>query len=209
MGENIDDSFIRLTKDLYKGINFEDEAQKLEEVLDKAKKERDVQQYIKANKSWFIPASLFWCYDFGHQLAYIAPEQKLGKEYQVDYTLLGRNSSGWHLVFIEFEDVNVDFKLKNANTVTQQVRKGLTQIYDWKRWIEDNKQYYLRGTGILSLCENIPNWGINYCLVVSRRNRMDGLSNELRGRLEEEHRALKIVSYDRLVDNTKKLVNGF
>ena len=35
-----------------------------------------------------------------------------------------------NFVFVEFEDVNVDYRLKTANSETDKVRKGLNQIRD-------------------------------------------------------------------------------
>ena len=190
-------------------IDFGYESKMLLKVLDNAQKENDIQKYIKDNKKWFIPASIFEDYDFGHHEAYIVPEQALGSEYRVDYMLLGKNSLGYHFVFVEFEDVNVDFKLKTSNSESEPVRKGLTQIRDWQRWIDKNKGYFGDSCGIPEIVNSIQTWGFNYCLVVSRRNRMDDDANSLRESLMHNYCSLKIVSYDRLVDNVKRLVNGF
>ncbi len=127
----------------------------------------------------------------------------------MDYMLLGRNSVGYHIVFVEFESVNVEYRNTSDNSETQYVRKGLTQINDWKRWIDNNRSFFLENTGLRDIAGNIPSWGIKYCLVVSRRSKMDSLANEMRGQREWEAKDLKIVSYDRLVDNTRALVNGF
>ena len=40
------------------------------------------------------------------------PEQKLGTDYIVDYMLIGKNSDGYSIVLVEFEDANTDFILK-------------------------------------------------------------------------------------------------
>lgn len=129
-------------------INFEQESELLLAALDNATKENDIQKYIKENKKWFIPASIFEDYDFGHHEAYIIPEQALGSEYRVDYMLLGRNSIGYHIVLVEFEDVNVPFKLRTSNTESKAVRNGLTQIRDWQYWIDSNKEYFFRSCGL-------------------------------------------------------------
>ena len=63
--------------------------------------------------------------------------------------------------------------------------------------------------GLSNISRNIPTWGINYCLVVGRRSRMDDISNQMRGQSQYEMPALKIMTYDRLVDNVRKLGNGF
>ena len=203
------ENFIEFKYGWYRGIDFDKEAELLRIELDNAKKENDIQRYIKDNKKWFIPASLFEEYDFGHHEAFIAPEQMLGSEYRVDYMLLGRNSIGHHIILIEFENVNVDYKLKTSNTESEFVRKGLTQIRDWRRWMDDNRLYFMRSCGLADISRNIPSWGINYCLVVGRRSRMDDVANQMRGQSQHDAPGLRIVSYDRLVDNVKRLSNGF
>lgn len=177
--------------------------------LEIAKKENVIQRYIKNNEKWFIPASIFEDYDFGHHEAYLVSEQALGTEYRVDYMLLWRNSIGYHIILVEFEDVNVDYKLKTSNIESESVRKGLAQIKDWKRWIDSNRDYFMRSCGLVDVSRNIPSWGIHYCLVVGRRSRMDDMANQMRRQSRYEMPGLHIVTHDRLVDNVKLLCNGF
>lgn len=209
MDYTLPDSFIEFELGWYKKYDFEYEANQLAKILYVSKKENDIQRYIKENKKWFIPASIFESYDFGHHEAFIVPEQALGAEYRVDYMLLGRNSIGHQIVLIEFEDVNVDYKIKSANIESDSVRKGIAQIKDWKRWIDSNREYFMNSCGLSNISRNIPTWGINYCLVVGRRSRMDAISNQMRGQSQYEMPALKIMTYDRLVDNVRMLGNGF
>ena len=96
----------------------------------------EIQQYIKQNKKWFIPGSIFVDYNFGHHDAYLFPEQELGNEFAVDYMLIGKSSDGYSVVLIEFEKANTEYLLQTRNTESESVRKGLTQIQDWKRWIK-------------------------------------------------------------------------
>ena len=209
MDYTLPDNFIEFELGWYRKYDFEYEADQLAKVLDVSKKENDIQRYIKENKKWFIPAAIFESYDFGHHEAFIAPEQALGAEYRVDYMLLGRNSIGHQIVLIEFEDVNVDYKIKSANIESNSVRKGIAQIKDWKRWIDSNREYFMNSCGLSNISRNLPTWGINYCLVVGRRSRMDDISNQMRGQSQYEMSALKIMTYDRLVDNVRRLGNGF
>lgn len=190
-------------------IDFDYEAQQLQIALDASKKENDIQQYIKNKQKWFIPGSLLRDYDFGHHDAYLVSEQALGAEYRADYMLLGSNSIGHHIVLVEFEDVNTEYKLTSENTEALSVQKGLTQIRDWKRWIDNNRDYFLDSCGLSDLRRGIPSCGFNYCLVVSRRTFMNDIANQMRGQMQAEMPRLHIVTYDRLVDNTKKLTNGF
>lgn len=112
-------------------------------------------------------------------------------------------------MLIEFENVNVDYKVRTSNMESESVRKGIVQIKDWKRWMDDNRKYFMESCGLTNISGNIPIWGIHYCLVVSRRDRMDNIANQMRGQTQYETPALHIVTYDRLVDNVKKLSNGF
>lgn len=209
MDYNLPDKFIEFKPRWYKGIDFDREASDLLDVLNHCNKENDIQKYIKDNKKWFIPASIFENYDFGHHEAYIRPEQSLGAEYRADYMLIGRNSIGHHIVLIEFEDVNVDYRLSQSSQESAAVRQGLSQIRDWKRWMDDNRSYFMQSSGLKNISRNIPTWGIYYCLVVSRRSRLDEEANRMRGQSQHETPGLKIITYDRLVNNVRLLYNGF
>lgn len=205
---NLPHNFKVLSKDLCKKIDFDMEAQLLKTELDRATKENDIQSYIKRNEKWFIPLSILKDYDFGHHFACVVPEYSLGAEYKMDYLLIGKNSLGYHYIFVEFEDVNVEFKLKTSNTESYEVRKGIAQIRDWKMWIDRHKEYFEKSEGISEFDRNIPKWAFNYCLVVGRRGKMDDASNLLRGQIQSENLDLKIITYDRLIDNVGLMSNG-
>lgn len=191
----------------YHLLDCKEEAKELLDIINSSKKESDVQNYIKSNQKWFIPLSIMKAYDFGHHFSCVVPEYQLGAEYRLDYLLIGKNSLGYQFVFVEFEDVNVEYRLKTTNSETDKVRKGLNQIRDWKRWIEQNRGYFLSADGIKEIANDVPPWGFRYCLVVSRRDRMDKMSNQLRGELQRES-GVTIMSYDRLVDYVALLHNG-
>lgn len=189
----------------FRDLNFDEEAVEFSNILSKSMSEQDFQRYIKENKKWFIPGSIFLDYNFGHHDAYLFPEQKLGTDYIADYMLLGKNSDGYSIVLVEFEDANTDFILKSSNTEAESVRKGITQIRDWKRWMDSNKDFFMKNCGLYSYGIDIPTSRIYYYLVVSRREYMDERATELRSQLIYEMQNLKIVSFDRLVDNVRKL----
>lgn len=58
--------------------------------------------------------------------------------------LIDENSDGYSIVLVEFEDDNTDFILKSSNTEAESVRKGITQIRDWKRWMDSNKDFPIK-----------------------------------------------------------------
>jgi Domain of unknown function (DUF4263) len=190
-------------------LNLEVESICFKNILDKAENENQIQKYIKNNRKWFIPASIYKEYNFGHHGAYLFPELSLGSEYVVDYALLGRSSDGYSIVLVEFEKANVPFILSSSNAEHESVRKGVTQIRDWKRWLDYNREYFLRSSGFSERGIDIPTSRIYYCLVVSRRNHMDSRAADLRSQICYEMNNIKIISFDRLVDNISKLGDGY
>ena len=209
MDHSIPNNFYTFEPNWYRDIDFNQEADAFLHILDQSKKENDIQRYIKNNQKWFIPASIFKEYNFGHHEAYLIPEQPLGEKYRVDYMLLGKNSIGYQIILVEFENANIDYKIKTTNIETDSVRKGLAQLNDWEQWLDDNRDYFLKSCGLTKICDNIPSWGIFYCLVVGRRCRMDDEANRMRGQYQYKIPNCRIMTYDRLVENIRKLWNGF
>lgn len=192
-----------------KRLNLLDESEKYKYALYSATNENQIQTYIKSNRKWFIPGSIFKDYNFGHHDAYLFPELKLGAEYIVDYALLGKSSDGYSLVLIEFENPDTPFAISTSNTESDSVRKGITQIRDWKRWIDNNRDYFFQSIGLKDRSIDIPVSRIFYCLVVSRRDYMDKKATDLRSQLCFEMNNTKIISFDRLEENICKLDRGY
>lgn len=190
-------------------LDLEKESSEFQKIIYSAKNENEIQSYIKSNRKWFIPASLYKEYNFAHHGAYLFPELSFGAEYISDYCLLGRSSDGFSIVLVEFEKANVPFMIKTQNSESESVRKGIIQIRDWKRWLDDNRDYFIRSMGLEAKGIKIPTSRIYYCLVVSRRDLMDQCASDLRSQLNCEMQNFKIVSYDRLVDNILAISNGY
>ena len=132
----------------YKELDFEKESKDFDLIISNAKNEVDVQRYIKSNKKWFIPGSIFLDYNFGHKETYLFSEQKLGNDYVIDYMLIGKESGGYSLILVEFETPNTEYLISTANMESESVRRGLTQLQDWKRWIDSNREYFIRNIGL-------------------------------------------------------------
>ncbi|MDO4293850.1 MAG: DUF4263 domain-containing protein [Eubacteriales bacterium] len=189
----------------YKDLNFELEADEFRKKIYAAKNELEIQRYIKSENKWFIPGSVFLDYNFGHHETYLFPEQKLGNEYVVDYMLVGKNSDGYHIVLVELEKANTEYLIATANTESESVRKGLTQIQDWKRWIDSNRDYFLKNIGFFDHKINIPVYRIHYYLIVGLRERMNQTALDVRSQSIYEKINTKIVTYDRVADNIRRL----
>lgn len=189
----------------YKKLDFDEEADKYHQVIYESENEQQIQQYIKSNRKWYIPGSIFLDYNFGHHDAYLFPEQKLGNEYAVDYMLIGKSSDGYSVILVEFEKANTPYCRSTDNMETESVRKGLTQIKDWQRWMNQFRDYFLKNMGLVQMGIDIPIYRIFYYLVVSRRDFMDEKALEIRSQAMFDLHNVKIVTFDRLEDNIRKL----
>lgn len=185
------------------------ESEAFKKELDKSKTENDIQSYIKLNKKWFIPASIIKEYNFGHKENYLFPEMQLGSSYKVDYAMCGRNSDGYHLLLIEFENANTPFVNKNGNCESESVNSGFGQIKNWKNWMDENRQAFLNEHRFTEEGISIPISRIQYCLVVSRRSYMDDLARGRKNRLIYEVNNLNIINYDRICDYVAQLGDGY
>lgn len=189
----------------YKKLNFDEEADRYHDIIYKSKNEQEIQQYIKLNQKWFIPGSILLDYNFGHHDAYLFPEQKLGNEFIADYMLLGENSDGYSIVFVEFEKADTPYCRSTANIESESVKEGLAQIKDWQRWIFKNQDYLMRNIGLAEKGIDIPIFRIFYYLVVSRRDYMDNIAHDVRSQAMYDMHNVKIVTFDRLEENVRKL----
>lgn len=184
------------------------EAEKYIVELNKAKKEKDIQDYIRINKKWFIPASILKEYNFGHKENYLFPEMMLGMTYKVDYVICGRNSDGYHLLLIEFESPSSNFLRSDGNRETDSVNSGLGQIKNWKIWMDENRISFLNEHGFTEKGINIPINRINYCLVVGRRT-MSSKERDRKNQLIYDTSNLNIINYDRIADYISQLSDGY
>jgi hypothetical protein len=193
----------------FKRLNLPQEAESYKSLLYGNGQECAIQNYIKCGRKWFLPGSILKDYNFGHHDAYLFPEMMLGKDYKVDYALLGKNSDGYSMVLVEFEKADTKFLLDSSNETSKSVRSGITQINDWKRWIDSSRTYFLESFGLRDRGVNIPITRFHYCLVVSRRDFMDERALEVRSQLNYEMQNTKIITFDRLSDNIRNLERNF
>lgn len=186
-----------------------EEARLLRNVIRNAKKESNIQNYIKNNKKWFIPASILKEYYFGHKENYLFPEMKLGSSMQVDYAIIGRNSDGFSLILVELESPDTSLVLNDGYKLSKSASAGMGQISRWKEWMDDHRLSFLKEHGFVDKGINIPNTRIHYCLVISKRSKMKEMDRERKSRIISESTNLNIINYDRLCDYVSQITEGF
>ncbi len=100
--------------------------------------EREILNFIRDRRAYHLIGSIQKKnYNFGHHGTFIFPELQLGTSHQVDYLMLGKNSDGFHFVFVELESPYGNISIGDGDE-GEVIRKGLNQVDDWDRWLEEN-----------------------------------------------------------------------
>lgn len=172
--------------------------------------EREILNHIKKNRHWEIIGSIFSSYNFGHHSAFIFPEFRLGTEFVVDYLLVGKNSGGHYLVFVELESPYGAVTQKTGK-LGHVIRKGVSQVDDWKFWLEQNysqigqtlKKYKTLDTVMPEELFKYDSSRMNYCVVAGRRQHYNE-QTYLERRLLKENQKTLLLHYDNLIDRTRR-----
>ncbi len=124
--------------------------------------ERDILNFIRDERAYFIVASLLKKYDFGHHGRYFFREFQLGTSCKADFLIIGKGSGGYRLIFVEVENIYGRVTDKNGD-LGEIFRKGLNQIDDWKTWLDSNygslREIFYKSKGKY---ENLPKELIDY-----------------------------------------------
>ncbi len=180
---------------------------------DISKNERDIQKFIKDNRAWFIIASILKNnYPFGNHAIFIFPEFQLPPDYKVDYLLVGKNSDGYHFVFVELEAPYGRITCNNGS-YGNSLRKGITQIDNWECWIEQNfSSLKLVFQGLTNKDIVLPNefrdfdkTRVHYLVIAGRRTDFNERTYRKK-RLDLEQRKLLIIHYDNLIDFAREYI---
>ncbi|MGK7380028.1 Shedu anti-phage system protein SduA domain-containing protein [Planococcus sp. 1R117A] len=179
---------------------------------EKDSNERTILNFIKENKAYFIIGSILKRgYSFGHHDAYIFPEFQLGNSFQVDYLLVGKNSDGFHFVFVELEHPNGNATIKNGH-LGDAFRKGLNQVADWEVWLEN---YYssLRESFQKKLNPNkqLPpefyNFDptrLHYVVVAGKREDFNEMTRKIRRKKQADR--ILLLHYENLIDSAEYII---
>lgn len=173
-------------------------------ITDKLSTESTILDFIKDNEAYFIVGSLLKNnYNFGHHELFAFREFPLALDYKVDYLLVGKNSDGYHFVFVEFEDPHKSITRKDGS-FAETIRKGESQISDWNIWVEEN--FHILNETVFNNIKNknlelpkefrkLDKTRIHFAIVVGIRNNFKDKTR----RLKREKKHL-ILHYENLVD---------
>jgi hypothetical protein len=176
-------------------------------------KEQDILNFIRDRGAYHIIGSIQKeNYNFGHHGTFIFPEFKLGSSYEADYLILGKNSDGFHLVFVELQNPYGKIVISNGDE-GEEIRKGLNQVDDWDRWIEGNyssisevlERYKHPNLDLPKEFYKLDKTRIKYVVVAGRRS---DFSEKLRWKKRKLSESKKIIllHYDNLYDFAVKAI---
>jgi hypothetical protein len=174
--------------------------------------ERDVLNFINVNKYFNLIASIFFAgYTFGHHDAYLFKEFELTSTFKADYLLVGKNSHGYHLVFIELENPTGSITIDEGE-FGLTTRKGIKQVRDWDKWLESNyHSLFLIFNKFKNPRKDLPNEfrslnksRLNYVVIAGRRSDFSDNTYEEKRRLLRQNN-INLLHYDNLMDYFKFL----
>ena len=174
--------------------------------------ERKILNFINENKYYNLIASLFHTgYTFGHHDAYLFKEFEFPSTYKADYLLIGKNSHGYHFIFVELENPSGSITTKNGG-FGSTIRKGIKQVREWDKWIEGNfhslslifDKYKNKRIELPKEFRSLNKTRINYVVIAGRRDDFNDETYEEKRRLFRSEN-IQLLHYDNLIDSFKKL----
>jgi hypothetical protein len=117
------------------------------------------------------------------------------------------DSAGIRWILVELETPNSDVALKSSNQLDRFARKGLSQIREWREWIQDNLDQARRpraqnGLGLPDIRPQAAG-----LLLVGRRHRL-GVRAATLQRQTEEQEGIAVHTYDWLLEQLRGAI-GF
>lgn len=180
--------------------------------IDSNPNEREILNYIRDNEYYFLVASIFTYYPFGHHSAFLFREFEMPPNYIADFLLIGKNSGGYHFVFVEFEKPS-GYICTEDGDFGVTIRKGIKQINDWDYWLEKNFSNLLPVfEKYLGFYENVlpkefyqlDKTRINYVVVAGRRSDFNEKTYRLKRKLGKENNII-LLHYDNIIDAAERI----
>ncbi len=170
--------------------------------------EREILNFIRDKSAYHIIGSIQTnTYNFGHHGTFMFPEFKLGNTYQADYLIVGKNSDGYHFVFIEMESPYGNITIGSGDE-GEVIRKGLNQVNDWDRWLDENysslaetfTKYKHPEYDLPEEFYKLDKTRIKYAVVAGRRDAFTKKLRRKRRKLFDDSK-INLLHYDNLCDS--------
>jgi hypothetical protein len=171
------------------------EIDQLESIIDRATDESPIRTFLETHTH--VLASLV-----GGPERFCIPGVSLGRKYVADFFLADVDSLGIRWILIELESPRSRVTLEKSNQFDKSARKGISQVQEWREWLQNNLDQARRRTAEdgLGLFDIRP---LTEGLVfVGRRQNLRLSSKALRLQLWEQDR-IQMHSYDWLLEQLR------
>jgi hypothetical protein len=166
--------------------------EELKRVIESAADERPIQAFIEAHPEAL--AALL-----GGSDRFVLPRPSLGGKYVPDFLASDTDSLGIRWIFVELETPQSHVTLTTRNDLDAAARKGVTQIKEWREWLQNNLDMARRPVSKdgLSLIDIRPRG--EGLVLVGRRALLNENSDMVRNPYREEN-SIRIHTYDWFVE---------
>jgi hypothetical protein len=173
----------------------------LQAVLNAATDERPLQRHLATH-----PALLVQHLGGGHG-RWVISQKRLGSEYVTDFVIGHRNSGGRQWQFVELQSPRARLFVPSTGRLSPQLDEGVKQILDWRRWLEDNRDYARRrrshnGLGLEDVSSR--DGGL---ILIGRADELDDNARQRRRQLRQELN-IEIHTYDWLIREAASRVDA-
>jgi hypothetical protein len=174
--------------------------EQLQEVIDAANDEVPIQRFLEARPHILVAL-------LGGRSRFSVARLQFGNELIPDFLLSDVDSLGIRWLLVELETPISDVTMKNDNLLEKHARKGVSQIEEWREWIQNNldKARRSRREGGLGLVDIRPR--SEGLVLVGRRSRLLENASAVRHAIREGNN-IRVHIYDWLTE-TLRGVLGF
>jgi hypothetical protein len=156
-----------------------DDIERLRTTIDTAADERPVQVLVE-NRPQLLTSLL------GGSRRFCIPHARLGSEHVPDFLISEVDSLGVRWVLVELETPNAEVTLRAENQLDRHARKGLSQVAEWREWLQNNLAYARasrkdNGLGLPDIRSNSQG-----LVLVGRRSRLHPNSAQVRNPIREQ-----------------------
>ncbi len=175
-----------------------EDVEELREVIEAADDEKPIQEFIESRPQ--ILGALL-----GGNLQFCLPRASFAGKYVPDFLMSDVDSLGVRWVLVELETPISSVTLKNANEFEQHARKGISQIREWREWLQNNTDIARRskrndGLGLVDI--RAQSEGL---VLVGRRARLHENTHTVRNPIREENR-IRVQTYDWLLEQLEGIL---
>ena len=160
--------------------------------LNAASDERPLQRHLANN-----PLLLVQHLHGGHG-RWVLSQKRLGSEYVTDFVIGAGSSSGVEWQFVELQSPLARLFVPSSGRHSEQLDEGIKQILEWRRWLDENRDYARRsrarqGLGLTDVSGRDPG-----LLLVGREAALNDNDRQRRRQLDQELN-IRVHTYDWLV----------